>query len=80
MYVLIVTNFLNEALQWFNLGLIDGGVYMHLNGDVSSKTSSFLPMWFCIFEYIGTDVVFKQKPTRVFNVLKKFCDGGMKFL
>ena len=56
MYVLIVTNFLNEALHWFNLGLIDGGVYMHLNGDVSSKTSSFLPKWFCIFEYIGTGV------------------------
>ena len=29
---------------------------MHLTEDVGSKTASFLPMWFCILEYIGTGV------------------------
>ena len=52
-YVLMVVavNFLNEDLHWFcgKKTLIDGGVYMCLNGSVGS-------MWFCILGYIGTSV------------------------
>ena len=47
-YVLVVVavNFLNEDLYWFcrKRNLIDDGVYMCLNGGVSSKVASSLPM------------------------------------
>ena len=58
MYVLMVVavNFLNEDLHWFcgKRALIDGGVYIFLNGDVGSKVACSLPMWFYILRYIGT--------------------------
>ena len=59
MYVLMVVavNFLIEDLHWFcgKRTLIDGDVYMRLNGGVDSRIVS-LPMWFCILGYIGTGV------------------------
>ena len=48
--VVVAVNFLNEYLQWFcgKRTLIDGGVYMRLNGGVGSKVAFSFPMQFCI--------------------------------
>ena len=56
--MVVAVNFVNEDLHWFcgERTLIDGGVYMVLNGGVDTKVASSLSMWFCILGYIVTGV------------------------